>query len=235
MNKKVIWIEDDNVFVVSRNRTSNNKIIDKGFAVQTYTFSREQYELANSKSKFGMKDFFSLDKSNCLDCKFSLNSGEGGCYTHKYFQYSGFLRMLRSIDRSKLTPLDNSKYVEILDMSRDTYVRFGTYGEPSLLPEYMIYSMSKVSSAWTGYTHQWKKEWAKGLGRYFMASTHNQEETDEAKKLDYRSFIATLSGEETAVGCPASKEMGYVSNCAKCGLCSGTEGKGSKDVKILMH
>ena len=68
-----------------------------------------------------------------------------------------------------------------------------------------------------------------------MASTHNQEETDEAKKLDYRSFIATLSGEETAVGCPASKEMGYVSNCAKCGLCSGTEGKGSKDVKILMH
>jgi hypothetical protein len=33
----------------------------------------------------------------------------------------------------------------------------------------------------------------------------------------------------------ASKEMGFKTNCAKCGLCSGTEGKGKKDIKILEH
>jgi hypothetical protein len=38
-----------------------------------------------------------------------------------------------------------------------------------------------------------------------------------------------------AVGCPASKEGGYKSNCATCGLCSGLLGKGKKDVKIIVH
>ena len=49
------------------------------------------------------------------------------------------------------------------------------------------------------------------------------------------SFIATTIGTEKAVSCPASKEMDYKSNCAKCGLCSGLLGKGTKDVKILQH
>ena len=68
-----------------------------------------------------------------------------------------------------------------------------------------------------------------------MASTHNQEEANAAREIDYRSFIATKDGSEDAVGCPASSEMGFKSNCAKCGLCSGTEGKGKKDIKILEH
>jgi hypothetical protein len=29
--------------------------------------------------------------------------------------------------------------------------------------------------------------------------------------------------------------MGFKSNCSKCGLCSGTKGKGTKSVIILEH
>ena len=54
----------------------------------------------------------------------------------------------------------------------------------------------------------------------------------------WRSFQAWSTQqirESFAVGCPASKEGGYKSNCATCGLCSGLLGKGSKDVKIIVH
>jgi len=232
---KVVWTEGNNIFVVNKGKTSNKKITDGSKLVQTYTFSREQWTLANTSKGFGMKVFFALDGSNCLDCPFSLGSGKGGCYTHKFNQYSGFLKMLRSIKAEALTELTTEKYRSILDMTHNTYVRFGTYGEPSLLPLALVESMTLLSKSWTGYTHQWNKEWANDFGKFFMASTHNQVEANKAKEINYRSFIATKSGNEDAVGCPASSEMGFVSNCAKCGLCSGTSGKGKKDVKILEH
>ena len=236
MNKnKIIWTENDNIFIVSKSKTSNKKITDGSKIVQTYTFSLKQWTLANTSKGFKMKEFFALDGSNCLDCPFSVGNGNGGCYTHKFTQYIGFLKMLRSIPSEALTPLDKAKYTTILDMSHNTYIRFGTYGEPSLLPIALVESMTLLSKSWTGYTHQWNKEWANEFGKFFMASTHNQEEANAAREIDYRSFIATKDGSEDAVGCPASKEMGFKSNCAKCGLCSGTEGKGKKDIKILEH
>ena len=232
---KVIWIDGQNLFVINKAKTANKKITDGSKIVQTYTFSLKQWVLATTTQGFKMKDFFALDGSNCLDCPFSVSSGSGGCYTHKFQQYSGMLKMLRSIGSDALTPLDKEKYRNIMDMSHDTYIRFGTYGEPSLLPIELVESMSLLSKSWTGYTHQWKQEWAGEYGKFFMASTHNQEESIVANGVNYRSFIATKVGNEDAVGCPASKEMGFKTNCAKCGLCSGTEGKGKKDIKILEH
>lgn len=234
-NDKVIWLEDNNIFVIRKGKTSNDKISNGLPLVQTYTFSLEQWKLATTEKGFGMKKFFALDGSNCMDCPFSGNQGAGGCYTHKFNQYVGFLSMLRSISKEDLTELTISKAIEIYSMCKDTYVRFGTYGEPSLLPLHLVESMAKLSSSYTGYTHQWKKNWAKEYGDYFMASVHSQFQADVAKRLDYRSFIASNEGTENAVQCPASKEAGYKSNCAACGLCSGLKGKGSKDVKILIH
>lgn len=235
MSNKVVWLEGNNVFVVRKGKTSNGKISDGSALVQTYTFSVQQWALATTSKGFSMKKFFALDKSNCLDCPFSLGNGNGGCYTHKFEQYIGFLSMLRSIKPSDLTPLDADKFLDIVSMSRDCYVRFGTYGEPSLLSFSLVRNMAYASKSWTGYTHQWNKDWAKDYGQWFMASVHSQDEALTASKKAYRSFIATTDGSEDAVSCPASKEAGYKSNCAKCGLCSGLVGKGNKDVKILIH
>jgi len=232
---KVIWLEGDNVFVVRKGKTSNKKISDGSALVQTYTFSKDQWLLATTSSGFGMKKFFALDGSNCLDCPFSMGNGEGGCYTHKFNQYVGFLSLLRTIKPSDLTPLDDDKQRSINDMCYDSYVRFGTYGEPSLMPTHLVESMSLVAKSWTGYTHQWNKDWAKDYGKWFMASVHNQLEANTASDKAYRSFIATTDGSEDAVSCPASAEAGFKSNCAKCGLCSGMLGKGKRDIKILEH
>jgi len=232
---KVVWLEDNNVFVIRKGKTSNKKISDGNELVQTYTFSKDQWLLASTSSGFGMKKFFKLDSSNCMDCPYSGNQGEGGCYTHKFNQYVGFLSMLRSIKASDLTPLDAEKFLDAVSMCKDSYVRFGTYGEPSLLNFSLVKNMAHVSKSWTGYTHQWNKVWALPYSKYFMASTHNKEETYKAKQKNYRSFIASTTGTEEAVTCPASAEAGFKSNCASCGLCSGMLGKGNKDIKILEH
>lgn len=233
--QKIVWLEDNNVFVIRKGKTSNKKISDGNELVQTYTFSKDQWLLASTSSGFGMKEFFKLDSSNCMDCPYSGNQGEGGCYTHKFNQYVGFLSMLRSIKASDLTPLDAEKFLDAVSMCKDSYVRFGTYGEPSLLNFSLVKNMAHVSKSWTGYTHQWNKVWALPYSKYFMASTHNKEETYKAKQKNYRSFIASTTGTEEAVTCPASAEAGYKSNCASCGLCSGVLGKGKKDIKILEH
>lgn len=236
MAQKIVWLDGDNIFVVRKGSTSNKKITDGSHLVQTYTFSVDQWKLATTSKGFGMKKFFELDGANCRDCPFSGNSGNGGCYTHKFNQYVGFLSMLRSIDKTDLTPLTVAKQSECQEMARNTYVRFGTYGEPSLLPIKLVRKMAAVASSYTGYTHQWNNDWAKEYAKYFMASTHGKLSTKLAKSKGFRSFIAIDGQNEVdAVQCPASKEAGFKSNCASCGLCSGMLGKGNKDVKINIH
>lgn len=235
MNKRVSYISGDNLFVVTLGRTTNAKIADpKQLIVQTYTYSLGQLKAGQDKVSQG--DFFAQDQSNCLDCPLSGNSGTGKCYTHKYMQFSGFLSQLRSVGVSNIGGLDEAKRSAIVDMCRGRYVRFGTYGEPSLMPVDLVSAMVDVSRSHTGYTHQWDKVWAQDYAPFFMASVHNQGEELEAKAMGWRSFITVDKGQESdAVQCPASKEAGFKATCASCNLCSGRRVKTLKNIKINKH
>ncbi len=183
----------------------------------------------------GMKAFYSKADTNCLDCPFNEF---GKCYTHKYNQYTGFISMLKSIVRGygefeNIPEFNAFTHRSIVQKSIGKYVRFGTYGEPSLHPVGLIKDIVSVANNHTGYTHQWEKR--PELGNFFMASTHTAEEDVIANGAGYRSFIATDKVIEGAVNCPASSEAGYRSTCSKCSLCSGTEGKGKKSVYIMLH
>lgn len=238
---------NDTIQVFRLGKTTNKKIsLTNAKIVQTYTFSVDQYNyirmclLNNTKPIF--KEFFSLDSKNCFDCPFSFNAnaGIGKCYTHKVMQYNGFVSMLKSIVNEfglvkNIPNYNDSIKDKIVKISENRYVRFGTYGEPSLHPLELIRSVSNVAQNWTGYTHQYfrKPEYAD----FLMASTHNAIQAKTAStKFGFRSFIAVNENKGiNAVKCPASKEGGLKSNCAQCGLCSGTLGKGKKDIVILVH
>lgn len=224
--------------------TTNKKIAPKSEKiVQTYSYSKDQFEYVKdilaSGAKVSMADFFSLDTANCFDCPFSKNSGNGKCYTHKYMQFSGFISMLKSIVKEfntfeSIPTFDTQKVSQIASICENKYVRFGSYGEPTLHPLDLVRKMVAVSKNWTGYTHQYFKNL--DYGQFFMASVHNQSQAELAqKKFSYRSFVATKDSNVKAIQCPASKEGGFKSNCSACGLCSGTNGKGKKDVVILEH
>lgn len=236
----LVFKHKETIQVVTLATTKNDKIEGnkKRKIVQTYTFSYKQFELVKKRFEtnepIGMKNFFSNADTNCLDCPFN---SYGKCYTHKFNQYVGFVSSLKSVFKKygsleNIPTFDISMLDKVTQMSKGTYVRFGTYGEPSLHPIEMIRAMVNVCDNWTGYTHQWSKT---NLGDYFMASTHTTSEQQSAENLGYRSFVAT-DKKLGYVGCPASKEMGYKSTCSACNLCSGTLGtKSKKSIEIILH
>jgi len=242
----------ENIVVLRHGKTSNKKIAQANEnIVQTYTFSQAQYEYIYQCEKDSVKPifstFFSLDTANCGDCPFAANKAFnvtkiGKCYTHKVMQYSGFISMLKSINKQFDTFADIPTYEQAksdiamyaVTKCMDKYVRFGTYGEPTVIPIDVIAVMADCAKSYTGYTHQWIKN--KDYSQFFMASVHNESGATMALKFGYRSFIASKEDKvPAAVICPASKEAGFKSTCALCGLCSGTAGKGKKDVVIIEH
>jgi len=236
---KNILYRSGNVLIVFRiGKTSNKKIaLPTEVIVQTYSFSKEQFEIA--KGKTDMKTFFAADGSVCMDCPFSVSNGAklSACYTHKMMQYSGFLSMLRGVHKTHLEwetipTLSEEIVSKLVSVSANKYVRFGTYGEPSLIDVNLVSEIVAVSKSHTGYTHQWARK--QEFAPFFMASVHNAFGESMAAKLGFRSFIAAKENDTKFISCPAAIENGFKSNCSKCGLCSGSR-KGKKSVIILEH
>lgn len=233
---RVVYRTDKDLQVFRLGKTSNEKICaDRNEKiVQTYTFSKEQFEYVHGGGK-SLKEFFSVAEANCMDCPMR---DYGKCYTHKFTQASGFMSMLRSIIKEYgswdgLPTKDESTEAKLEKMSEGRYIRFGTYGEPVLHSLATVKRMVSNAKSWTGYTHQWHK--SPGFNEVFMASTHSDKMEQKAKVLGWRSFVSVKGSIDRLVSCPASKEGGYKSSCDKCGLCSGVLGKGKKSVFILEH
>ena len=238
-SNKVVFLTGDVINVFYITKSTNKKINGKAERiVQSMHFSFDQWALANAPRKVSMREFFSADEPNCLNCPYSFNSGNSKCYTHKYMQFSGMMSQLRSIPPEALTPLNALKRDALLTMVKGRYMRFGAYGEPVYTPLGLVRDIVNNASSWTGYTHQWSNPNFNGYHLYFMASVHNVKEAFEASTFGYRSFISAIKDEladVNAVQCPASKEANYKSSCDICQLCSGIQGKGAKDVKINTH
>jgi len=70
-----------------------------------------------------------------------------------------------------------------------------------------------------------------------MASVDTAVEAIEAQKMGWRTFrvhdeAAPIMPNE--IMCPASKEAGFRTKCAQCGLCAGTTRK-AKNIAIIAH
>lgn len=225
-----IFRQDDVVNVLVCKDSKNSKL-GKHLIIGTYHFNIEQI----------INRDLTKDASNCLDCPYSYNQNDGksgGCYTHKGHQRMGLNAMIKRLNKLEIEEFNQAKYNEFLDKVRQKdveLVRFGVYGEPIFLPLSMVTQLTALANNHTGYTHQWNKPRYEDYNKYFMASVHNSFEAAIAKDNGYRSFMAVIDPVDDAVNCPASKEAGRKAVCATCGLCSGTEGKGSKDIFILEH
>lgn len=125
--------------------------------------------------------------------------------------------------------LQRKRYVDYVPAIHDRYIvgrkiRFGTYGEPVLIPLELVEKLSSISSGWTGYTHQWSNPSLQQYRKYFMASVHGltgPDSREHAKHLGWRTFRTTSDGLPAAneILCPASKEAGRRLTCFQCNLC----------------
>jgi hypothetical protein len=220
--------EDGIVHVLDYKLSENDKLGIAVPIVGTYHFSEEQV----------INNDITLDSLNCMDCPFSYNSGDEVCYTHKGNQYLGLLSMLRGLHRryDMIHPRNDKLFDMFIDnISGEPIdlVRFGVYGEPVLLPFDYIPRLVKLTRSYTGYTHQWHKDEYQIYKAYFMASTHGSISQAVANGMGWRVFNVGIT--DDGINCPASKEAGKKTTCAKCALCGGTEGKGKTNVFIKQH
>lgn len=108
-------------------------------------------------------------------------------------------------------------------------VRIGAYGEPTAAPIEVSWALTKRARMWTGYTHRWDELSRSGrAGRWpdlLMASVERRDDSERAKRLGWRPFLALPDDEPLPEGsflCPAEREDNPLP-CIRCGACSGTK------------
>jgi hypothetical protein len=114
-------------------------------------------------------------------------------------------------------------------------LRRGSYGDPAAVPARVWRALEGANG--TGYTHQWRD---RDLSSHVMASVHSLGERDQAMARGYRTFRIITDVAEVTKGeilCPASKEAGAKTQCAKCNLCNGSKGStdNRKTIAIVAH
>jgi len=113
-------------------------------------------------------------------------------------------------------------------------VRFGAYGNPSLLPLSIVESIATLSKKYTGYFHNWRElspEEAKSYGRFFMASAEPWT-VAQAQALGLRTFSVLPSGSPPPSGSIECLADSKGLTCTECGLCDGTQRSSSRSVPL---
>ena len=136
------------------------------------------------------------------------------------------------------------RYAPYSSIAHDRYfagrmIRWGTYGEPVLIPLRIVQHLSSLASGWTGYTHAWNAPEFQPFRRYFMASVHRETgplSAEHARHLHWRWFQSS-TGDEPPRGsilCPASEEAGKRLQCHECGICNGARNDSDRRVSVYI-
>lgn len=223
--------------------TDNDKIArdENEVLMQTYHYSVEQfYHVKNGGKGINLKTGFlnpELTQSNCLSCPLR----EGGCYTFKFNQALGNKGKLEAIARRyesfEAIPEFNESMIAIaVSMLKNTtfgYIRFGSYGCPTNIPLNLVSALSNAADNYTGYTHEWHRAEIDGYKDFFMASCHKDSKMFSkqlAEAYGWRAFVT--DEKEGTLLCPNTS---HGVSCSKCGLCSGTKGKGKVSINNPSH
>jgi hypothetical protein len=124
----------------------------------------------------------------------------------------------------------------IAELGRGRMVRLGTYGDPAAVPSYVWKQLLEEAIGHTAYSHQ--NDIIPIDKKIFMGSADSLEHAQKFWSDNIRTFrmIQSLNEmQENEVLCPASKEAGRKSTCAKCKLCSGTSSNSKKSIAIVQH
>ena len=118
-------------------------------------------------------------------------------------------------------------------------VRIGSYGDPAAIPARHWRALIRRASGHTGYTHQWRQWFARGLRAIVMASADSAQDRDMARAMGWRTFRVRTADEPLAareIVCPASPEGGDRRQCITCQACDGApRGATQASVAIIVH
>jgi len=227
---------------ISLGKTPNDKISRQNeIVLQTYHFSVEQFNhVKNGGKGINLKTGFlnpELTSDNCLSCPLRT----GGCYTFKYNQALGNKGKLEAIARRfksfESIPEFNQSIiptaVAMLSKTSFGYIRFGSYGCPTALPLSIVSALAEAATTYTGYTHEWHRAEIDEYKQYFMASCHKGSKMFSKQLAEAYGWRAFVTDETEGTLLCLNNSHGIT--CSKCGLCSGTRGKGKVSINIPSH
>ena len=206
-----------------KTRSKNDKI---GDMFQTWILVKDIHPVEAAK--------MGADFSICGDCiRRPIN--DNTCYLVLWKAIASMWNAYQAGRYEKVTPDQLADMIR--NHKRTKKLRIGSYGDPLAVPSEIFKPLIDAAESFTGYTHQVKranKEWS----RYVMASADTKQQAIDYQAAGFRTFRvraekSTLLPNEIA--CPASKEAGRKSSCAKCSLCMGTTSKSKKSVAIIEH
>lgn len=158
------------------------------------------------------------------------------CYAERYSVARASQQIWNAYKESSYVKL-NLCDDEHLRLLRSKPIRFGAYGDPASVSTAFWYRFFRIvrPKPWTGYTHSWILD--NTLSNWFVASVESLAGRHGAKVRDWHTFrilndVSELAPDERL--CPASKEGGHKTVCAKCRACRGNR-QSMYDVAIVKH
>lgn len=157
------------------------------------------------------------------DCSICGNCPHRGDETHKRTCYvnvpKAVLSIYRAYKRGSYQKWDGS-----LDLFENADIRWGAYGDPSLISPEIVQRINSVAKMWTGYTHQWKNPFAAQFKSFFQASCDSLDDKSTAQSAGWGTFTVTPQGYDIknlgkVTVCPAS--LSDKVKCIDCGKCNG--------------
>ncbi len=172
------------------------------------------------------------DKSVCGECPhrwFSQDpDADSACYVNLGQAPTS---IWNAWGRGSYAPITEKEVYKDALKENDTSLRFGAYGNPSVIPVDTVDEWIEASNGHTGYIHDWKDK-PEYAGK-FQASVDSVEEYLEAKSMDFNTF--RIDG--TTDGRPMRGETLCINTakpsikCSDCLLCDGK----SRDIYNHSH
>jgi len=163
-------------------------------------------------------------KTICDGCPFASGNG---CYVNVG---QAPLAIWKAYNRGLYEDLFPKDYSEAFKARK---IRFGAYGNPTLLPLSLVKAIATASAGWTGYFHDWQSNpLTSEYAKYFMVSTETENSRIQAEKAGYRYFHVSPVKPENALEC-LSETKGM--ECSQCRLCAGLSKARQPSIWINPH
>lgn len=134
-----------------------------------------------------------------------------------------------------------ASYAELALILKGKRIRWGAYGDPSVIDPGIVITLNKYAQGHTGYTHQWRQPFAEPFKGIFQASCDGFNDYLEATTHGWKTFTVVRKDAiiNYAKQCPATVENS-LAQCTTCKLCDGARtdifvaahGSGSKYVTV---
>ena len=193
-------VSGEKYVAIATMKTANRKT---GNMVQIWFLLEDHHPVDGVKSGIDAKTI-------CRECPFAAGNG---CYVNVGQAPAGIWKAWKRGIYPELIP---AHYYLAFAGEK---IRFGAYGNPTLLPLSIVKAIASVSNGWTGYFHDWQSNpLAASYAAYFMASTETADSHKLANSLGFRSFHVSPVQPAGTLEC-LSETRGL--ECSQCKLCSG--------------